>query len=213
MSTNPNQGQNPDQSNAYGGYGGYSGGNQAPSGQPSYDPNDPYADHSSQQNANSGYDQQQQSGYDQQQQQQTYYQPPTSATQRQRTSSATGSSTMNMDQNRAALFSYALGWASGLVFLFMERKNSFVRFSAAQSILFFGGVTIIRILFAILSAIPILGPFILAPILGFLATIITVIAVIAWIYLMYQAYRGVKVKIPIVGDYAEALLARITRSS
>lgn len=215
MSTNPNQGQNPDQSKAYGGYGGYSGGGyQAPSGQPSYDPNDPYADHSSQQNAYSGYDQQQQqSGYDQQQQQQTYYQPPASATQRQRTSSANSSSTMNMDQNKAALFSYALGWASGLFFLVMERKNSFVRFSAAQSILLFGGVTIIRIVFGLISAIPILGTILLGPILSFVGTIITIIALIAWIYLMYQSYRGVKVKIPIVGDYAEALLARITRSS
>jgi uncharacterized membrane protein len=199
MSTNPNQGQNPDQTNSYGGYGGYSGGGQqAPSSQPSYDPNDPYADPSAQQGAASGYGQQQ-TGYDQQQQQQTYYQPPASATQRQRSSStSTSSSTMKMDPNRAALFSYALGWLSGLVFLFMERKNSFVRFSAAQSILFFGGITIIRILFGILSAIPILGPLILAPILGFLTTIITIIAVVAWIFLMYQAYRGVKVKIPIV---------------
>src|SRR6516225_1763780 len=71
MSTNPSQGQNPDQTNSYGGYGGYSGGGQqAPSSQPSYDPNDPYADPSAQQGAASGYGQQQ-TGYDQQQRQQT----------------------------------------------------------------------------------------------------------------------------------------------
>ncbi len=212
MSTNPNQGQNPDQTNSYGGYGGYSGGNQAPSGQPAYDPNDPYAEHGAQQNAYSGYDQQQ-TGYDQQQQQQTYYQPPASATQRQRTSSSTGSSTMKMDQNKAALFSYALGWASGLVFLVLERKNSFVRFCAAQSFLLFGGVTLLQIIIRILSAIPLIGPLILAPILGLLGTVVILVAVATWIFLMFQAYRGVKVKIPIVGDYAEALVARITRSS
>ncbi len=212
MSTNPNQGQNPDQGNTYGGYGGYSGGGyQAPSEQPAYDPNDPYADHSSQQDAYSGYGQQQ-SGYDQQQQQQTYYQPPASATQRQRTSSSSSStSTMKMDQNKAALFSYLFWWVSGLVFLVTERKNSFVRFSAAQSVLFFGGFTIIKILFGLLSAIPIIGTFILAPILALLGNVLTVIVVIAWLFLMYQSYRGVKVKIPIVGDYAEQLLARISK--
>ena len=212
MSTNPNQGQNPDQTNSYGGYGGYSGGNQAPSGQPSYDPNDPYAEPGAQQNAYSGYNQQQ-SGYDQQQQQQTYYQPPASATQRQKTYSASSSSTMKMDQNKAALFSYALGWASGLVFLVLERKNSFVRFCAAQSFLLFGGVTLLQVIIRILSAIPLIGPLILAPILGLLGYVVILAAVATWIFLMFQAYRGVKVKIPIVGDYAEALVARITRSS
>ena len=211
MSTNPNQGQNPDQSNSYGGYGG---GYQTPAGQPTYDPNDPYADYSAPQGGYGGYGQQQQAEYGQQQQQQTYYQPPASATRKQRTytSSNNTASTMKMSPNIAALLSYALGWLSGLVFLVLERKNSFVRFSAAQSILFFGGITIIRILFGLLSAIPFLGPFILAPILGFLGNILIVLAVIAWIVLMVQAYRGVKVKIPIVGDYAEALMARFSRN-
>ncbi len=118
---------------------------------------------------------------------------------------------MKMDQNKSALFSYLFWWVSGLVFLVTERKNSFVRFSAAQSVLFFGGFTIIKILFGLLSAIPIIGTFILAPILALLGNVLTVIVVIAWLFLMYQSYRGVKVKIPIVGDYAEQLLARISK--
>jgi uncharacterized membrane protein len=120
---------------------------------------------------------------------------------------------MNMDQNKAALFSYALGWVSGLAFFVLERKNSFVRFSAAQAFLLFGGVTVIQILLRLISAIPILGTILLSPILGFVASVITLVAVGAWIFLMFQAYRGVKVKVPIVGDYAEALVARFTRSS
>lgn len=212
MSTNPNEGQNSDQNSSYGSYGGYSGGYQAPSSQPAYDPNDPYADHSGQPDAQYG---QQQSGYGQQQQQeqeQTFYQPPASATKRQRTSSTSSSaSSMKMAPNRAAIFSYALGWVSGLVFLVMERKNSFVRFSAAQSFLFFGGVTIIQVILRLIGAIPFLGTILLAPILGLLGTVVTAVAVAAWIYLMFQAYRGAKVKIPIVGDYAEALLARFSK--
>lgn len=215
MSTNPNEGQSPDQSNAYGSYGGYSGGYQAPSGQQqSYDPNDPYADHSAQQGAYSGYDQQQQqSGSGQQQQQQTYYQPPASATRRQRTSTSSSASSMNLDANKAAVFSYALGWVSGLVFLFMERKNSFVRFCAAQSFVLFGGITLLQLIIRLIAAIPFLGTVLLSPILGLVSSVVTIVGVVAWIFLMVQAYRGVKVKIPVVGDYAEALLARFTRSS
>jgi uncharacterized membrane protein len=215
MSTNPNEGQNPDQSNPYGSYGGYSGGGyQAPSGQPAYDPNDPYADHAAQQGAYTGYDQQQQqASAGQQQQQQTYYQPPASATRRQReTFTSTSTSSMKMDPKMAALFSYALVWVSGLVFFFLERKNSFVRFCAAQSFLFFGGIAVIQLILQLILRIPLLG-FLLSPILSLLVSVLTVIGVVAWIFLMVQAYRGVKVKIPIVGDYAEAMVARFTRSS
>jgi uncharacterized membrane protein len=212
MSINPNEGQNSDQNNSYSG--GYSGGYQAPSSaQQPYDPNDPYADHSGQ-GAYAGYDQQQASSGQQQQQQQqeqTFYQPPESATKRQRTSTSSSASSMKMEPNKAAIFSYALGWVSGLIFLVMERKNSFVRFSAAQSFLFFGGITILQVIIRLIGAIPFLGTILLAPILGLIGTAVTVVALATWLFLMFQAYRGVKVKIPIVGDYAEALVARFTR--
>ncbi len=210
MSINSNEGQNPDQSNSYGGgYGGYQASSSA---QQPYDPNDPYADHSGQ-GTYAGYDQQQSSSGQQQQQQQeqTFYQPPESATRRQRTSASSSSaSTMKMAPNKAAIFSYALGWVSGLIFLVMERKNSFVRFSAAQSFLFFGSVSILQIIISALSHIPLLGV-LLAPILGLVSTVVTAVALAAWLFLMFQASRGVKVKIPVVGDYAEALVARFTR--
>jgi uncharacterized membrane protein len=209
MSINPNEGQNSDQNNSYSG--GYSGGYQAPSSaQQPYDPNDPYADHSGQ-GAYAGYDQQQASSGQQQQQEQTFYQPPESATKRQRTSTSSSASSMKMEPNKAAIFSYALGWVSGLIFLVMERKNSFVRFSAAQSFLFFGGITILQVIIRLIGAIPFLGTILLAPILGLIGTAVTVVALATWLFLMFQAYRGVKVKIPIVGDYAEALVARFTR--
>jgi uncharacterized membrane protein len=214
MSINSNEGQNSDQNNSYGGgYGGYSGGYQPPSSaQQPYDPDDPYADRSGQ-GTYAGYDQQQASSGQQQQQQQEqmFYQPPESATKRQRTHASSSASSMKMEPNKAAIFSYALGWVSGLVFLVMERKNSFVRFSAAQSFLFFGGVTILQVIIRLIGAIPFLGTILLAPILGLIGTVVTVAALATWLFLMFQAYRGVKVKIPIVGDYAEALVAKFTR--
>lgn len=211
MSINSNEGQNSGQNNSYGGgYGGYSGGYQPPSSaQQPYDPNDPYADRSGQ-GTYAGYDQQQASSGQQQQQEQMFYQPPESATKRQRTHTSSSASTMKMAPNKAAIFSYALGWVSGLIFLVIERKNSFVRFSAAQSVMFFGSVSILQIIISALSHIPLLGV-LLAPILGLVSTVVTVVALAAWLFLMFQAYRGVKVKIPIVGDYAEALVARFTR--
>lgn len=200
MGTNPNSSQN----DPYGGYsGGYSGSDQQQPG----DPSDPYAAAPPAQQAydsQSGYDQQQQ----QQQQQQQYYQPPASAQQRGKgTSGATGT---GLSANTAAALSYVLGWLSGLVFFVIERKNPFVRFSAAQSFILFGSVTIIYTVLRLITAIPFVG-FLLSPIIGFIIFVLMAAAIVLWVFLAVQAYRGVQVKLPIVGDYAERLVNRFTR--
>jgi uncharacterized membrane protein len=205
MSTNPGQNPNPTDpySSGYGGYGGYT----PPSQQP-YNPDDPYGDQASGQQSSTYQD----AGYGQQQQQQyNTYQPPLSAARRGRTYESTAdSSSMKMAPNMAALLSYALWWVGGLFFFVAERKNRFVRFSAAQSFLLFGAVSLVYILLRVLTIIPLIG-FLLSPILSCLSFVVLVPAALLWIFLMVQAYRGVKVKIPVVGDYAEGLVERFTR--
>ena len=49
-----------------------------------------------------------------------------------------------MAENVAGLLCYVLGWVTGLIFFFID-KRPFVRFHAAQSIVVFGGLTIVRI--------------------------------------------------------------------
>jgi hypothetical protein len=134
MGTNPYQGQNPDQSNQYGGYTGYT-----PPAQ-----NDP---HSSQQHGDtSGGQEDYQYGqytYGQgQQQQQQYgaYQPPQSTLRGSTgTSGADDATSLGMNGKTAAAASYVLFFLSGIVFFLLERKNRFVRFCAAQSTLLFVG--------------------------------------------------------------------------
>ncbi len=196
MSINPNQNPDPDQ---YGGYTGYTPppqqGQSQTYGQGSY---------SSYQQPGS------QSSYGQQQQQQTY-QPPRSASSYSRGSSGSNDPTSTgMKPGNAALLSYLFWWLSGLVFFVIERKNRFVRFSAAQSFLFFGGVTVIYVVLRVLSALPVIG-FLLNPILPCAFFVLLVPAVLIWLFLMLQAYRGVSVKLPIIGDYAEGLVERFTK--
>jgi uncharacterized membrane protein len=50
---------------------------------------------------------------------------------------------MGMQPNVAAGWSYVFGWISGLIFFFLEKQNRFVRFHAMQSIIFFGGLTVL----------------------------------------------------------------------
>src|SRR5213079_122675 len=50
-----------------------------------------------------------------------------------------------LSENAAAFLSYALGWITGIIFFLLDRRPM-VRFHAAQSIVTFGGLHILRIL-------------------------------------------------------------------
>jgi uncharacterized membrane protein len=168
----------------------------------------------------SGYQQgsdDQQSHYGQQQQQQQYgsYQPPLSASDGR---SAHDPTSTGLSGRTEALLSYLLGWVSGLIFFLIERKNRFVRFHAAQSFVFFGFVFVVffalRLIGYLVSIIPFVGGFLgffLNPVLGFLTFVVLVPAGLIWLFLMIQAYRGVTVRLPFFGNYAESLVERFTR--
>ena len=219
MSTQPNQGNNPDPN--YGGYAGYRprkpaedpygayyqpGGNQQGSsadtvGQQQSDPNYVYG-----QQPQQG---QQYSAGSQQQQQQQAYQPPSSVSSKQSYGKSSQTST-GLQPNHAAFFSYLGICFTGLIFFFLERKNRLVRFSAAQSIVLFFPLLVayglIQFLIGLIAPIWLIGP-----LLGFFlgaATLVLIVVpgVALWLYLMFQAYRGVEVKLPFVSQYAEKLL-------
>ena len=97
--------------------------------------------------------------------------------------------------NVAGLLCYVLGWITGIVFLILEKEDKSVRFHAMQSIVIFGGVTIIQI---ILAFIPVIG--------WILGWIIWVLTIILWIVLMVRAYQGQQWKVPWAGNFAESLL-------
>ncbi|HTK07687.1 MAG TPA: hypothetical protein VL485_11000 [Ktedonobacteraceae bacterium] len=211
MSVNPNQGQNPDSSGQYGGYTGYT---PPQSNSPKDDPYNAQWYGGQQQpgaDAQAGAQQQQYSAGPQQQQQQ-YYQPPLSASARQSgTGGANDMSSFGLNARIVALLSYLFIWVGGIFFLLFERRNRFVRFSAAQSVTIFGPLFILYVLLRLIAVIPFIG-FLLGPVIGCLVGLLLIGGGLLWVFLMVQAYRGVAVRLPIVSDYADALLARFSRS-
>ena len=97
-----------------------------------------------------------------------------------------------LDANLAAALSYLLGFVSGVIFLLVEKDNRFVRFHALQSLLAFGGITVVWLL---LSAVPLLGI-----VLG--VFLIIPASAILWLVLMFKAYQGEEFKLPVVGPVA-----------
>jgi uncharacterized membrane protein len=114
-------------------------------------------------------------------------------------------SSTGLSANVAGLLCYVAGWITGIIFVVWEKKSTFVKFHAWQSIMVFGVLTIAQIVFSvILAAIGIAtfspGLVIFAGVLG---TIIWILMVILWIILMIQAGTGKMWKVPGAGDWAE----------
>src|SRR5882757_7779196 len=59
------------------------------------------------------------------------------------------SASTGLQENLAGLLCYVLGWITGLVFFFID-KRPFVRFHAAQSIVVFGGLHVLSILLRVI---------------------------------------------------------------
>lgn len=99
-----------------------------------------------------------------------------------------------MSKNTKAALAYVGVWITGLIFLLTEKKDQFVRFHAMQSVVTFGGLTI-------LTMVPLVD-WILTP-------LIMIAGLILWLVCIVKAYQGEKFKLPIVGDFAEKQMGKI----
>ncbi len=118
--------------------------------------------------------------------------------------SPAASTQSGMSENVAGLLCYLLGWVTGLIFYFID-KRPFVRFHAAQSIVVFGGLTIIRIILAMLFVSSGLAGFSM----GFgLLTLVSVLGFVLWVLLMVKAYQGEKFRIPLAADLADQIFGK-----
>ncbi len=104
---------------------------------------------------------------------------------------------LGLGENIEGALAYVLGWISGILFLVLEPKNDFVRFHAMQSIVTFGGLTILSI---VLGMIPVIG--------WILTILLAPVIFVLWLWLMWKAYQGERYKLPTIGDFAEQQLPK-----
>lgn len=78
---------------------------------------------------------------------------------------------------------YVLGWVTGLIFLLIEQRNQTVRRHAMQSLVVFGGLSILGFVLGILSHIWVIGA-----IFGLLAGLLGTVGFFLWIVLMILAF-------------------------
>ncbi len=92
-------------------------------------------------------------------------------------------SSTGLEENVAAFFCYLLGFVTGIVFLVVEKKSSFVKFHARQS-------TITFLIVLALSWIPVIG------------FVFWILGIFLWLLLMIKALQGKRYSLPIVGKLA-----------
>jgi uncharacterized membrane protein len=110
-----------------------------------------------------------------------------------------------LSENAAACLSYVLGWITGIIFYLIDRRP-YVRFHAAQSIVTFGGLHIIRIVLGMIFGVGFLyGGY--GHLGGFgigllLLSCVGLLSFVLWIVLMIKAFQGERFMVPIAGDIA-----------
>jgi uncharacterized membrane protein len=109
-----------------------------------------------------------------------------------------------LSENVAGLLCYLLGWVTGLIFYFID-KRPFVRFHAAQSIVVFGGLMVIRI---VLSMMFVAGGAAGLSVGFGLLWLVSILGVVLWILLMIKAYQGEKFRIPLAADLADQMFGK-----
>ncbi|MBF4999458.1 DUF4870 domain-containing protein [Nocardia sp. BSTN01] len=115
-----------------------------------------------------------------------------------------------LDKKTSAILSYALGWLTGIIFLFIGRNDPDVKFHASQSIIFFGAVSVLNIVLSILGSL--LGA--LGIVFSLAGLVVAVFTVVVWIMAMVQANNtgGVRAALPIVGKFIAPYADRLASS-
>jgi uncharacterized membrane protein len=106
-------------------------------------------------------------------------------------------SSTGLSANVAGLLCYVIGWVTGIVFLVLEKKSTFVKFHAYQSIMTFGVLFVVSLIF---SWIPIIG--------WIIGTLIGILSFILWLILIIQAGTGKMWKVPWAGNWAEKQISK-----
>ena len=111
-----------------------------------------------------------------------------------------------LQENVAGLLCYLLGWLTGIIFLLID-KRPFVRFHAAQSIVVFGSLFVLRVVLSFLWIGSYYGGFFGIHLL--ISGLLSLITIAAWIVLMVMAYQGKRFEVPIAAGVAHSLAGKV----
>jgi uncharacterized membrane protein len=117
---------------------------------------------------------------------------------------APAASSEGLAENVAGLLCYVLGWLTGIIFILID-KRPFVRFHAAQSIVVFGALMVLRIGFRVVAGI---GGFVGFGLWAVVSMVLGLLTLILWILLMIKAYQHELFRVPIAAPIADGIAGK-----
>ncbi len=123
--------------------------------------------------------------------------PPSQPAPMGGTPSAAGS-----NKKTYTILAYLLGWLTGLIFLFVGKDDPDVKWNAANSVVVFGGLSVLNL---VLSFIPVVNV---------LTIVVFVVGFILWVMIMIQALQGTgqRIPAPLVGQYINKYVDQLANS-
>jgi uncharacterized membrane protein len=100
------------------------------------------------------------------------------------------------------ILAYLLGWLTGLIFLFVGKDDPDVKWNAANSVVFFGGLSVINIILSLI------------PVVNVLTVVVFIVGFIFWIIIMIQALQGTgqRISVPGFGQYINKYVDQLANS-
>jgi len=117
---------------------------------------------------------------------------------------APAASSEGLAENVAGLLCYVLGWLTGIIFILID-KRPFVRFHAAQSIVVFGALTILKVGLGIVMGI---GGFVGFGLWAMISMVLGLLGLVLWILLMIKAYQHELFRVPIAAPIADGIAGK-----
>ena len=117
---------------------------------------------------------------------------------------APAASSEGLAENVAGLLCYVLGWLTGIIFILID-KRPFVRFHAAQSIVVFGALTILKVGLGIVMGV---GGFVGFGLWAMISMVLGLLGLVLWILLMIKAYQHELFRVPIAAPIADGIAGK-----
>jgi uncharacterized membrane protein len=113
-----------------------------------------------------------------------------------------GAGAVGSNKKTYSILAYVLGWVTGLIFLFVGKDDPDVKWNAANSVVFFGGLSII---------ITVLG---LIPLVGLLSFPLLIVGFVYWIIFLVQGVQGngERISAPGLGPYINKYVDQLANS-
>lgn len=118
-----------------------------------------------------------------------------------------GPTSTGVEPRLSALLSYTAWWLSALVFLVIEQQHRGVRFHAAQSLILFGGLSVMIGLLSALSVAMLVVSASAFQVARLLVYLVWIAAVGLWLVLMLRTFKGETWRVPFVADLADRIAA------